>query len=298
MPLNLRMIWVEMFYLMDQSPRRGVLLKKNGESYTVDELAKIMTASIQEVDETTQWVIRENIASVDKRTHALMCRRMVREEKRRKINTKNAKKGGNPALVNNRFIKPNGQSDIRPDIPKPDPDPDPDPELKRITVEDSPPEDGPQPKTQASGRPRDLAMDYFCSKCGEFTGSPYVIETADAVQLSKLRKAFGIEARQMPPDWQIAVENFFASPLSQYSLADLANPKRYSVFKNSALDTFNKPITHRRNGYGHETKQDRNVKAAQELRARLDSEDRGGDECGTAGSESSGISGTAAKTHA
>lgn len=131
MPLHLRMIWAEAFFLMDQSPRRGVLLKKNGETYTREELAKTMNATIDEVDQAFDWVIREGIASIDGRTKALMNRRMVREENRRRINEKNGRKGGNPSLVKQTTVTPKtgsvNREVIRPDKAKPDPEPEPDP---------------------------------------------------------------------------------------------------------------------------------------------------------------------------
>ncbi len=102
----------------------------------------------------------------------------------------------------------------------------------------------------AVARPRDLASDFYAEKCLELTGAPYVCERGDFVMLAKLRKGFGIEAREKPPGWDEAVIHYFGSPLSQYSLADLANPKRYAVFKNSPLDGFNKPTNHG-NGNGN-----------------------------------------------
>jgi uncharacterized protein YdaU (DUF1376 family) len=137
-------------------------------------------------------------------------------------------------------------------------------------------------KNEPSARPRDLAMDCFCEHCERFTGTPYVIEKGDGVQLAKLRKAYHTPNLQKPPDWDAAVGNYFASPLAQYSLADLANPKRYAVFHNSALDGYKVPVNHnnakgRNNGRqpgesAEQAKDRRNREAAQQLKNRLNPE--------------------------
>lgn len=132
----------------------------------------------------------------------------------------------------------------------------------------------PQAEKQPAARPRDLAMDFFTGRFHEHTGIPYGIETADAVQLARLRKNCSTPSLEQPPDWESAVKNYFASPLSQYSLADLANLKRYAVFKNSALDSYNKPINHKGNGNGQrqiESKeQSRERRAIEGLAAMLE----------------------------
>lgn len=98
-------------------------------------------------------------------------------------------------------------------------------------------------------RKRDDAMDCFSEKCKACTGVPYIIGKGDAVQLARLRQSFETPSCNEPPDWDHAVENYFASPLPKYSIADLA--VRYSVFKNSPLNAFNKPTNHK--GTHHET---------------------------------------------
>jgi hypothetical protein len=129
----------------------------------------------------------------------------------------------------------------------------------------------PPPAKKRGGHPRDLASDCYAAKCRERTGVPYVPEGGDFVMLAKLRNAFTIPARQLPPDWEQACENYFASPLGQYSLADLANPKRYAVFKNSPVDEFNKPIHRRnRNGPDKETHGERVARKNRETAALID----------------------------
>ncbi len=103
----------------------------------------------------------------------------------------------------------------------------------------------------AVARPRDLASDFYAEKCMEMRNAPYVCENADFVMLAKLRKGFGTEAREKPPGWDDAVTHYLNSNLSQYSLADLANPKRYAVFVKSPIGDYNKQTNHNGNGNGN-----------------------------------------------
>lgn len=141
---------------------------------------------------------------------------------------------------------------------------------------------GPPADKPPAARPRDQASDYFASKCEELTGVPYATESADFVMLSRLRKVFKTPARELPPGWEEATQNYLASPLGQYSLADLANPKRYAVFKNSPIDQYNRPINHanRSNGHGSKSKTERTVEGAQRLSLALDRQAGDSDERG------------------
>lgn len=69
---------------------------------------------------------------------------------------------------------------------------------------------------------------------------PRTDNKGDFVQLAALRKANNLEARASPENWITACENYFASPLASYTLADLC--RRYAVFVKSKLDRFNKPV--------------------------------------------------------
>lgn len=156
---------------------------------------------------------------------------------------------------------------------------------KYIVLEDTPPAE------KRGGRPRDHASDLFCATCLQVTGAPYVCEAADFVMLAKLRKACHVDARARPPGWEDAVVHYFESALGQYSLADLANPKRYPVFKNSALDAYNKPITHRSNGHGQreiETKGEQSIRKQKESGERVREFLRGSTGDGTRTGDSAG----------
>ena len=129
-----------------------------------------------------------------------------------------------------------------------------------------------------SARPRDLAADFFCEKCLEFTKTPYVAERGDFVQLAKLRKAFQTPAREPPPGWEEAVANYFATPNGQVSLADLSNPKRYAVYRVSPIDGYGKPMNHKnRHGKEKETHAERVARHNRETKAEFDLEFADGD---------------------
>jgi len=130
-------------------------------------------------------------------------------------------------------------------------------------------------------RPQDEAVNYFASQHLKFTAVPYVAKDGDFVQLVSLRKAYGIGTRDTPPGWVPAVENYFRSSLGKNSIADLV--VRYSVFHNSPVDGFNKPINHqnRGNGNGTNSKTDRNAERTQDLLRDGDQQDRRSNERGT-----------------
>lgn len=123
--------------------------------------------------------------------------------------------------------------------------------------------------------PADAAANSFCEAHQKNLGAPYPPKRSDFVKLAEIRKAHNIAARASPDGWTEAVENYFASPLSSYTLADLA--ARFPTFKNSRLDRFGKPVNHANATGGNDgkTKTDRNREAAERLRARLDFGDRG-----------------------
>src|SRR5437667_6456886 len=58
MPAELRMVWVEMLFLMHTSPRYGVLLKTCGEAYSPEELAGVMHIPEATVRQALEWIQR------------------------------------------------------------------------------------------------------------------------------------------------------------------------------------------------------------------------------------------------
>jgi hypothetical protein len=93
-----------------------------------------------------------------------------------------------------------------------------------------------EPKTE---RPKDEAFETFCSEFVENREIPYRAGTGDHVQLAALRKQLGIGSRETPERWTDAVRNYFKSPLSKYTMADLC--VRFDVFLQGSLDRFGKP---------------------------------------------------------
>lgn len=132
-----------------------------------------------------------------------------------------------------------------------------------------------RPEEEKKGtQPRDAAMDTFTEAHSRNFNSEYAITGGDATQLASLRKANHVPARASPEGWPEAVENYFASPLDRYTLADLS--RRFGVFRNSRLDRYHNPVNHMNATGGNDgkTKTDRNREAAERLRARLNSADR------------------------
>ena len=73
--------------------------------------------------------------------------------------------------------------------------------------------------------------------------SPYKTKKADFLSLCTLRKTLTIGSRDMPPEWQKACSNYLATDNGRPTLADLAQPERYAVFREGARDRFGKLIT-------------------------------------------------------
>lgn len=241
--LNDRGAWFEMLCLMHESPRRGVLLLPSGEAMQSKQLARILGVSSDKMNLILKRISISGVSSRDELSGAILCRRMVRDEELSAMRREIGAKGGNPNLVNQ-----NANQNKKNAQPKTGSSSSPSSSPSGEEIHNSSLRDSPAPS-----RARDLASDFFAEKCLELTQTPYVCETGDFVMLAKLRKAFGTEAKERPPGWEEAVTHYFGSPLSQYSLADLANPKRYAVFRNSPLDGFNKPVNHNGNGK-HESK--------------------------------------------
>jgi hypothetical protein len=87
-----------------------------------------------------------------------------------------------------------------------------------------------------SGRRRDREFDAFAEAFNKRFGIAYRHQVQDFVQLHRLRKAVTLEETY----WQRAVQNYLASPLGKYSVADLAS--RVEVFATSRLNGYNKPV--------------------------------------------------------
>lgn len=108
--------------------------------------------------------------------------------------------------------------------------------------------EGDLPTTEKRVGVPDPAYEVFAEKHREFLGTAYVNKAADFVHLSKLRKANSLESRGTPEKWGAAILNYFDSPLTVHTLADLCS--RFATFVNSPIDRYGKPVNHRGNGNG------------------------------------------------
>jgi hypothetical protein len=111
-----RGIWFEILLLMFESSQRGKLLL-NGCAMPAEGLARLLGLDEQILSQTLTRLIEFGVASRDKATGTLICRRMVRDEKIKEVRSKLGSLGGNPALVNQ---KPNQKTTTR-DKQKPTP---------------------------------------------------------------------------------------------------------------------------------------------------------------------------------
>jgi len=91
-------------------------------------------------------------------------------------------------------------------------------------------------------RPKDEAYELWASEFLEHRKVPYQKKRADFVKLSEIRKAFGLNGKGMPTGWVEAIHNYFSSPLSSYTLADLCT--RYDVFIRSPVNQYGRPLPH------------------------------------------------------
>jgi hypothetical protein len=93
-----RGIWFEILCLMHESENRGVLLL-NGAPMPEDALARVLGLDKQILTTTLTSILDYGVASRRQEDGALYSRRMVRDEKLRKIRTEAGKQGGNPVLL-------------------------------------------------------------------------------------------------------------------------------------------------------------------------------------------------------
>lgn len=86
---------------------------------------------------------------------------------------------------------------------------------------------------------RDEAYETFAERFELERHTPYRHQRADFIQLASLRKALGTESKAAPAGWGNVVDNYLASPLGRYTMADACS--RYDVFLAGPVDRFGKP---------------------------------------------------------
>ena len=92
-----RGIWVELLCLMHESESRGKLMI-GGEPYPIERLARMFCLSPEVMGKVISTLITLGVASRCENTGALICRRMVRDEKLREVRAKAGHLGGNPSF--------------------------------------------------------------------------------------------------------------------------------------------------------------------------------------------------------
>jgi hypothetical protein len=95
-----RGVWFEMMLIMHESPQRGKLLMPTGKPFPQDALARLLHLDNQNLSTTLTTLRDFGVSGFDDDTGAITCRRMIRDEEIREIRISAGKKGGNPALLN------------------------------------------------------------------------------------------------------------------------------------------------------------------------------------------------------
>jgi hypothetical protein len=105
-----RGVWFEMLMLMHESEQRGALVL-NGHAMTSEMIARAIGLDNQTFNQTLSTLLTLGVAGLDEETGAIVNRRMIRDEKVRKIHQEAGKLGGNPVLLNqngNQTVNQNG----------------------------------------------------------------------------------------------------------------------------------------------------------------------------------------------
>jgi hypothetical protein len=91
--------WFELLLMMHDSDERGVLLV-NGQPMPDTVIARRLGLDNQTANQILTILLTYGVASRRESDGALFCRRMVKDEKLRRVRTEAGKKGGNPHLLN------------------------------------------------------------------------------------------------------------------------------------------------------------------------------------------------------
>lgn len=181
-------------------------------------------------------------------------------EHKRDVNKENAEKRWSNR--NATAMRPHNRSQSERNAPLPIPSPSLPKEAN--TENNSPPPVYP-PAEKRVGQD-DPAADFFMLQHRELLGTAYVSAPKDFIQLARLRKANGISTRASPEGWETAVGNYFASPLTSWTLADLA--VRFPAFRNSPLDRYGVPLNHAGGTNGKQPGENPNDRAAKDFLRR------------------------------
>lgn len=99
-----RGVWFEMLCLMHESEERGVLML-NGRPMPEEALAQLIHLDNQILTKALTKILDFGVASRREQDGAILCRRMVRDDKVCRVRRECGKQGGNPNLVNQNSTK-------------------------------------------------------------------------------------------------------------------------------------------------------------------------------------------------
>lgn len=85
--------WWEILLAMFESEKRGILLL-NGMPYSDDDLSNLLGISAENTRKISKRLLKVGVASIHVSSGALMCRRMVRDEKIRQLRSEVGRRGG------------------------------------------------------------------------------------------------------------------------------------------------------------------------------------------------------------
>jgi hypothetical protein len=94
-----RSVWFDILCIMHESEERGVLLLA-GKPMPEEALGQLLNLDNQTLNQTLTILLTYGVASRRQEDGAIICRRMVRDEKLCKVRREAGKRGGNPHLVN------------------------------------------------------------------------------------------------------------------------------------------------------------------------------------------------------
>ena len=79
MTLEEKGAWLEMIFLMHESPERGMLLFPNGSKIDEQSLVLLLQTSSKRIKQIVSKLVSKGIATIDQNTGAICCRRMLKE---------------------------------------------------------------------------------------------------------------------------------------------------------------------------------------------------------------------------
>lgn len=258
--MGARGLWMDMICLMHQGEPYGYLTL-NGKGILPATLARIVGASLAEVE---GWLEELESLAVFSRTEdgTILCRRMIRDEEIRQSRAsggfkstlhpnvpKSKKSEGYPSTDPSRVplgvsfgVSPSSSSSSSSSSSEED-------TVTNVTAskgkkkQPKPAQENSNPQDRRDGSSGERCPLYqvFLAAYQTRYEPPYASKSADFIQLAKLKKNCVANNWELTTErWERSVRNYFQSPLSAHTLADLS--VRFSTFFKSPLDQYGKPL--------------------------------------------------------